>query len=441
MSAARVFCRGAGVMRRNAAALLRGAVSLREKAASQCRPASAHGKNAAAHRFPALCGKAARRNAAAVRKAAISAAAFTAVFTAALASPRAASAQSAVSQTVLPKQIYVGDTAEIRCSFRADFDFFSGVPSDQNERTLTLAALPFDCENDDFSLEKAVLQKSGSAYTLVLTFVPWRTGAVDIPRFDLAAAVCGPNSPPYPIDPAPCRISSILENTGELSLRPPRGPLLVPGTMYAVYAAAAAAVGLLAVLVRIVMRRDELARALRGYAARRSCARNARAALRALKKLGHPSEKKDDADFCLALQRVLRNYLGGRFGRRFDTLTTSQLAAAFEEATGGLMSGGRLSQTEILTRVFLRTDYIRFARGSADSRRLPAEDFAAALRADERGALLAEARHAVWGLDGDSLRARKRRGKALRRAPAEGGRAASESDGRAGSENARAGGL
>ena len=58
-------------------------------------------------------------------------------------------AQSDMTQVVMPKTIYVGDTAELRCTFRSAVDFFSDMNDAVLYREITLQLLPIKTHTDD----------------------------------------------------------------------------------------------------------------------------------------------------------------------------------------------------------------------------------------------------------------------------------------------------
>ena len=91
----------------------------------------------------------------------------------------------------------------------------------------------------------------------------------------------------------------------------------------------------------------------------------------------------------------MRGYLSVRFGSSFNACTSSLISASLEESTGGFMSDAKMAQAELLEGLFRRADYIRFAAGSADSRRLPAEQYSAAFRQNERSEFTKKARTVI----------------------------------------------
>jgi hypothetical protein len=301
-------------------------------------------------------------------------------------------AQTETSQMVLPKRIFVGDTAELHYTFNSNVDFF---PNEEtlDEKPLIFEKLPFDFDNENFTLQKAVIQKNGLLYTVVLTFTPWKVGILDFPQIDLLSAVFGStNSVPFLIDPKPIEISSIITKYEDSSLRGIKGPLLFPGTIYAIYAAIVLFVVILIFILHTILKWQEISAKFRQKKTLRMYAKNARNALRQFRKLEKNSLRINDVAFCLAVQQIFRYYLTVRFGRKFDALSTEQISAAFEELTAGTMSDFLRENVSSVQEIFRRADYIRFAHGSLDAKREPAQIYAAELQPDERTTMIANSR-------------------------------------------------
>ncbi len=300
--------------------------------------------------------------------------------------------QTETRQMVLPKRIFVGDTAELHYTFNSNVDFF---PNEEtlDEKSLIFEKLPFEVDNENFTLQKATIQKNGLLYTVVLIFTPWKVGILDFPQFDLLSAVFGnTNSVPFLIDPQPIEISSILTKNEDSSLRGIKGPLLFPGTIYVIYALVVLFVLILIFVLHTVFKWQEISAKFRQKKILRMYAKNARSALRQFKKLEKNSSRINDVAFCLAVQQIFRYYLTVRFGRKFDALSTEQISFAFEELTGGTMNDFLRENVSSVQEIFRRADYIRFAHGSLDSKREPAKVYAAELQPDERITMIANSR-------------------------------------------------
>ena len=306
------------------------------------------------------------------------------------------------TQVVMPKTIYVGDRAELRYTFRSAVDFFADMNDSVLSREIALKSLPFETDTDDYTILDASLERNGLLYTFRLFFIPWNTGSIDFPMFDISAAVYGGAAAPFIIDVQSVEVSSILQDQDEAQLRESMGPLLLPGTMYALYFAALLSVILLIVIFRLVVKRESVRDAYKTWKLLRLYAKNAKELYRSLKRLERAGKKIDDAEFCTELQQLIRRYLDFRFGYRFSAVSSPAIMDTFEKIMADAMSEKTQSGAMSLAAVLRRTDYVRYARGSIDSKKEPAEEFAADLKADERSSLIRIVRDAVERFEGDN---------------------------------------
>lgn len=261
------------------------------------------------------------------------------------------------SQVLVPRKVFVGDTAELRYSFHSPVDFFSDVDAGTDTRMLNLKALPFPSETSDYTLLGASLKRKDLNYTLIFTFIPWRTGEIKFPPFDLASVIY--NIPGYQINTSPVTIASILQSSDGSTLRPPAAPLLVPGTMYAVYGIAVAFVLFFILIVRILLHWSAIRSRFNNYRIRRHYAKNAKTALHMLKKL--EKRKNDDITFCCSIQQILRKYLDTRYDYPFSAVVSKSLVDVFDTLTAGVLSSEKYENMESLAAIFRRADYIRFS--------------------------------------------------------------------------------
>lgn len=304
-------------------------------------------------------------------------------------------AQTETSQMVFPKKILVGDTAELHYTFRSNVDFF---PNEEalDEKSLVFEKLPFEYDNEDYTITKAVIQRNGLLYTVVITFSPWKTGLIDFPQFDLLSAVFGNQSAvPFLIDPEPVEIVSVLAKGEDSGLRGIHGPCLFPGTIYAIYGASLLFVIILVLVLHTIIKWSEISEKMKERRTLRLYAKNARGAMRQFKKLEKNSAKVNDAAFCLAVQQIFRVYLTTRFGIRFETLSSNQFVSAFEKLTAGTMSDLTRENVFLVSEIFHRADYVRFAQNSLDSKRMPREKYGTELQEGERQDMLARSREII----------------------------------------------
>ena len=124
-------------------------------------------------------------------------------------------------QLIFPKKVFVGTSVEIQYAFSSGVNFFPEQDGLTAEKPLIAEYLPFEAENDDFSLQKAVIRKDGVRYSAVFTLIPWRTGIIDIPPFNLYAAAFGSSKADFTIDLEPFEVTSVLDEYGASSMQKP----------------------------------------------------------------------------------------------------------------------------------------------------------------------------------------------------------------------------
>ncbi len=286
-------------------------------------------------------------------------------------------------QQLIPHRVFVGDTAELRITFDSSIDFFKDEP-ESDEKTLNIEKLPFQADNDEFSVQNAVLRKNGSSCTVILILTPWKTGNIVLPSFDLMPLLTADTFAPLMISPNPFEVSSVLSGESEELFFPPIAPLLVPGTIYFVWLFIVLFLIFLLFLLILFMRRKKIMDFIKMRILLSFYAKNARRTLKELKRLEEKDKKIGDIEFCSIFQKILRKYLQERLGYGFSSVTTKEFSMAFSNATGGFMSAERAESAEKIEGVFRRTDYIRYAQNSADANKFPSSLYAAVLQEGER---------------------------------------------------------
>ncbi|MBO7583033.1 MAG: hypothetical protein J6T20_04520 [Treponema sp.] len=247
-------------------------------------------------------------------------------------------------QSTFPKAIYIGDKAELRCSFSSGSALQTG----------TLSAQSF-LQPIDFSLydiNEITLQKSETDYyTLVINFTPWRTGQISFPDFQLEGAGT--------LHFEAVQIKSLVEQQGVTDIKNFSSPLLLPGTAYKIYGGIAVFVVLLIVVIRLIVKWRSVVLWFKNVKLKRRYARSKKATVRALKALG--SKNETPAEICTKLQKLMREYLELRLEYPFTKTLTSEMSMAFEKATSGLADEKRQDAFDSIISIFVRTDFIRFS--------------------------------------------------------------------------------
>ena len=87
-------------------------------------------------------------------------------------------------QILIPKKVYIGDTAELRCTFNSPDSFLKQLTSSGT------AELPLVSQStepqEEYVIKNISLSPSGiDFYQLTITFIPWKTGDLLFPSMEI----------------------------------------------------------------------------------------------------------------------------------------------------------------------------------------------------------------------------------------------------------------
>ena len=103
------------------------------------------------------------------------------------------------------------------------------------------------------------------------------------------------------------------------------------------------------------------------------------------------NKKNSDIEFCIAWQKIIRSYLTLRLAKNFSCIPSSAISKAIHSAfyadTKEFIPINFISTLSLL---FKRTDYIKFAAGSIDSKLQPAVEHETVLSKNERSSIINE---------------------------------------------------
>ena len=302
---------------------------------------------------------------------------------------------SGVVQILMPKTVYTGDRCELKYVFHSDADLFSDNITGQVTSFMELNAQwpSFDKFSDKCFIQNVELERSGFEYTLTLSFIPWKAGVIDFAAFDLAGLIRYTVDPEKPgtgavflIDFEPITVNSISEKLGIDSIQPSSGPAVVPGTVWILAVLAFVFIAVCAVIFLIIIRLPDLLRLTANSRAVFRRKRICKKTVKLLRKL--LKSKKSDMEFCQELKDIVTDYLCSRFDKGFNVLTTKEIYIKFREICCDSLTENQEGAAQCFTEVLSRCDYIRFAAGSIDAARQPAEEYEASLKTGERKRLV-----------------------------------------------------
>ena len=297
---------------------------------------------------------------------------------------------SEVSQSLLPLEVFVGDQAELRYSFRSAVDFFPNADLVMEEK-IDVSKFPFRNLNTALTIKSAYFSRNDMEYVISLQIVPWRPGIIEFPPFDLFSVLSLSDKDKnknisYSILFEPIEIKSIVEKTNLRDMQPPAPPFIIPGTTYVLFALLLAALILFALILRALIKFGDIRRWFKHLSIRRAYRKNSTNAIKKIRRL-YRNKKISDIDFCAALQNITRAYLDFRFDYPFKSASARGIREGFNKICLGDIPDAIAYSVEDLTSMFIRTDYIRYAHDSIDSQLYPPAEHQAKLASYERKSL------------------------------------------------------
>lgn len=270
-------------------------------------------------------------------------------------------------QILVPKKVYIGDRAELQCTFSSSQDLFSTLSESGNQlHQLPLSSFSGNLNFKDYDIQKVEISQIGiNYYQVKVTFVPWKTGKLQFPSYNLATALNPGSTEKIFIKFEPQNIVSITEQNNTYALRSATKPILLPGTTYKLYGFLVAVLILLIAVIRAIIKHKEIAFFIQTRKLLRKYRKNKRKTLKKFKRLS--KQEIDDKTFASEIQSILRSYLEVRYEYPFTKTVTSQIMNKILEVTGGLLSDKKTDAAGEIVSAFVRTDYIRYAQGSIGS--------------------------------------------------------------------------
>lgn len=261
-------------------------------------------------------------------------------------------------QILIPKKVYIGDTAELRCTFNSPDPFLKQLTSSGT------AELPLVSQStepqEEYVIKSISLSPSGiDFYQLTITFIPWKTGDLLFPSMEIEGS-------DIVLEFQPIQIVSLIanENTNTYTIRDTAAPLLLPGTTYKLYGTLSVFVIFLIICIRIILKRKNILFYINQKRLLKKYKKNKKQTIRNLYKIADEAEaaKIDDQTAAENLQKSLRTYLEIRFDYPFTHTVASEIMQGWQTATGGLLSDTKTEAFGNIAASFIRTDFIRYSK-------------------------------------------------------------------------------
>ena len=269
-------------------------------------------------------------------------------------------------QILIPKKVYIGDTAELRCSFNTPNTQISNLVA---EGAVELPLLnqtdieesQFAIPHKDYEIKKITLSSAGvDYYQFTITFVPWKTGELKLPPMEIEGTG-------LILELQPVQIVSLVstDSSSTTTLKDSAAPLLLPGTAYKLYGSLAAFVIFLIILIRIIVKRKSLLFYINTRRLLSKYKKNKKQTLKQLKSIAGSAKentKNSSRDNAEKIQKIIRNYLEIRFDYPFTHSVTSEMMKGWQLSTSGLLSDAKEEAFGDIAASFVRMDYIRYSK-------------------------------------------------------------------------------
>ncbi len=264
------------------------------------------------------------------------------------------------AQTVslVPKDVYVGDEAEVRFSFD-----WAGTLFVENAETLIPIVTSTTIDESlqtDYTIKSMQLLPSQTGYTLSILFVPWKSGVLNIDSFDLAT-IFALNVNSLLIDIPEIHIKSILSQTEDRNIRSPSGPIIIPGTTYALIAIVVLLLIFCIFAIIVLTRINHIKTWLQSFFGKIWSSDNFKKASRELILISKMLDSIDQKVFATKLSGIIRTYLEGRFSHRFTAETTSSFFMIFNTLFAGTVSSNADDFLQDLYEICVRCDFLHYA--------------------------------------------------------------------------------
>ncbi len=259
---------------------------------------------------------------------------------------------------LVPKEVYVGDEAEIRFAFDWDGTLFEDNAS--SIATIVTSSTIDESLDADYTIKTMQLFPSQTGYVLSVLFIPWKTGNLDLEPFDLAT-VFDIKPPSLFIDIPEVHIKSMLSEANEKELRPSIAPVIIPGTTYVLIALVVivllVCVGIIIVIVRIQSIRSWVI----SFMGKIWASSNFKKASRDMIILSKMALTMESKEFAAKLSLIIRTYLEGRFSHPFTAETTSSFFIIFNDLFAGTASTKANDFLQDLYEICVRCDFLHYA--------------------------------------------------------------------------------
>lgn len=296
------------------------------------------------------------------------------------------------SFSLIPGEFFVGDEVKALYTFTSNDAYLSALTENGSfsfSAPALFTAAGFDCDCTNILISKNSNAPQKNTYVLTITFYPYVTGLIDVPPFDLGelistvyesdassddAVQVKASFSAVHIDIPSFSVMPILSRYPSDAIRPPHGPVIIPGTTYVLYGIAALFVLVVGLIIYIFLKFEKLAKKAGALYRFLFMSVNLKKSLREIKKLQKKGSELSPSEFALKIVVILRTFLEKRFFLPFSCACTDELQGLFNERFQETFSSDQHEAVHRLYELFLRCDFIRFSSVQKDAHTLGSDE-------------------------------------------------------------------
>lgn len=254
---------------------------------------------------------------------------------------------------LIPKEVYVGDVAEVRFSFSSDVDI-TPTTIDSMEALNQI----FKTQNDSITIRSLQIYNDEKTNEVVLSLqiIPWKPGVLQMPSIE--AGRLPNNEMLETIEIPSVTILSILDKTAETTVQDVIPPSVIPGTTYVVYGVLIFTIVFLILIGTVLFRLESVKNFFTSLLFKKLHSRNFRAAKKKIAELRKSVDEISCEVFAMKYQQIVRGYFEGHYKILFSTATSNEIKSIFESLD--FNDKGKKVSKEVIKNLTM-TDEIRFS--------------------------------------------------------------------------------
>lgn len=262
---------------------------------------------------------------------------------------------------VNPKEIFCGDKVLLQYQVLIPDELVislgNSLPlkiTDSEQLSSLISVDPLICSIDQF-----YLFLEGNMLNYQITCTGWQLGKVIFPNMMLKI-----NTTILEFPSTEFTVTSILEKTGQTSLQSVKGPILLPGTTYAIYGIIFVSILIFSLFIFTLSKSSKIFVYFKNIIISHRYKKNYKKCLSLLKKLNKNSENISDVDFAEEIQSIMRSFFSFRFSDKVYNLATSEIIDWFSTIYNLILPEQAEQAIQLFYEIMLRCDFLRFSGNS-----------------------------------------------------------------------------